>query len=89
MPKVAAKLTIPLIPDAKGISAREFVAEEGTSLFRIGNALMRRVGEKLEAVYALADAVIQEPWPGAVPSNEQMAEVYKQSVARQINEINL
>lgn len=87
IPKIARMLTIPLIPDAKGISAREFAAEEGTPLFRIGNALMRRIGKQLEAVYALKSSVQQDPWPGALPTNDQIAEVYKQSVTEQIHEI--
>jgi hypothetical protein len=87
LPQRATKLTIPLIPDAKGIRAADFVAEEGTPLFRVGNALMRRIGKKLEAVYALVDAVAQEPWPGALPSNEDIAEVYKKSATQQVHEV--
>src|SRR6266478_562494 len=38
-PKRARMLTIPLVPDAKGLTVAEYEAEEGTPLFRAGNAL--------------------------------------------------
>jgi hypothetical protein len=87
VPIRARKLTIPLIPDAKGLSAAEFVAEEGTPLFRVGNALMRRIGKKLEAVYALKDSVHQEPWPGAMPPDDEIKKVFTDSVRAQIRNI--
>ena len=86
-PQIAKKLTIPLIPDAKGLRAQEFVAEEGTPLFRVGHVLARRIGQRLEAVYALVDSVSQSPWPNAMPSNADIAAVYKQSVVSQISKI--
>src|SRR5258708_6072866 len=45
-PKRARMLTIPLVPDAKGLTVAEYEAEEGTPLFRAGNALCRRIGKR-------------------------------------------
>jgi hypothetical protein len=83
-PVRARMLTIPLTPDAKGLTAAEFVAEEGTPLFRVGNALMRRIGKKLEAIYALKETVHQEPWPGAMPEDAVLKEVFTDSARRWI-----
>jgi hypothetical protein len=87
VPVRARMLTIPLVPDAKGLSAAEFVAEEGTPLFRVGNALMRRIGKKLEGIYALKDSVVQQPWPGALPEQDEIKQVFTDSVRKQIRAI--
>jgi hypothetical protein len=86
-PKRARMLTIPLVPDAKGLSAAEYEAEEGTPLFRAGNALCRRIGKRLEAIYALKDSVHQEPWPGAMPPDDEIKKVFTDSVKLQIRNI--
>jgi hypothetical protein len=83
----ARMLTIPLIPDAKGLTAAEFVAEEGTPLFRAGNALCRRIGKQLQAVYALKESVHQEPWPGAMPDDARLKQVFADSAKKQIQTI--
>ncbi len=87
VPRRARMLTIPLIPDAKGLTAAEFVAEEGTPLFRAGNALCRRIGKELQAVYALKESVTQAPWPGAMPDDSTLKEVFADSVRKQIQQI--
>jgi hypothetical protein len=86
-PKTAKMLTIPLVPEAKGLSAAEFVAEEGTPLFRVGNALMRRIGKRLEGIYALKESVTQAPWPGAMPEQDEIKQVFSDSVRKQIRAI--
>lgn len=70
-PKSAQFLTIPLIPTAKGVAARDF-----GPLFVAGRALCRKVGKQLEAVYALSKGVTQQPWPGALPPEEDVAEAF-------------
>jgi hypothetical protein len=65
-------LTIPLISGAKGVRAPNF----GDKLFRAGKALCRKAGEKLEAVYALAQSVTQKPWPGALPEPEAVHDAF-------------
>ena len=86
-PKRARMLTIPLVPEAKGLTVAEFVAEEGTPLFRAGNALCRRIGKKLEAIYALSASVTQAPWPGAMPPDAELKEVFADSARKQIQQI--
>lgn len=86
-PVAARMLTIPLIPDAKGLTAAEFVAEEGTPLFRAGNALCRRIGKQLQAIYALKESVTQQPTEGAMPEDAVLKEVFADSAKRWIRTI--
>jgi hypothetical protein len=83
----AQMLTIPLIPSAKGLTAAEWKAEEGLPLFRVGNALMTRVGKNLQGVYALKQSVTQAPWPGAMPPNEEIRQVFNDSIRTQLKTI--
>lgn len=84
--KNAKYLTIPLIPDAKGVSARQF-SLTGDKLFKAGNALCRKIGKRLEAVYALKESVEQEPWPGAMPDDEALREIFTRSAKQQIERV--
>jgi hypothetical protein len=86
-PVRARMLTIPLIPDAKGLTVAEFEAEEGTPLFRAGNALCRRIGKQLEAIYALKESVTQAPWPDAMPDDATLKSVFAESAKKQIQTI--
>lgn len=85
-PKSAGALTIPLVPQAKGVPARSI-----PGLFIAGNALVRRpttitlafggggwrqVGKQLEAIYALSRGVTQAPWPNALPPDEAVATAF-------------
>jgi hypothetical protein len=83
----AQRLTIPLVPEAKGLTAAEWKAEEGLPLFRVGNALMTRVGKRLVGIYALSESVTQAPWPGAMPPDEQIKQVFADSARQQIRNI--
>lgn len=65
-PKTGRMLAIPLVGRAKGIWPRN----SPIKLFRAGNALMAKIGARLEAMYALAASVHQAPWPGAMPPEE-------------------
>jgi hypothetical protein len=84
----AQYLTIPLIGEAKGKSVAEFRAGSSEPLFRAGNAICRKLGGRLQAVYALSKGVSQAPWPGALPPDEAMALVFttavNQEIARQL-----
>jgi hypothetical protein len=86
-PKRARMLTIPLVPDAKGLTVAEYEAEEGTPLFRAGNALCRRIGKKLEGIYALKESVTQAPWPDAMPPDDEIKQVFTNSVRQQVRAI--
>jgi hypothetical protein len=77
-PKTAHRLTIPLTGGAKGVPARQFPG----GLFRAGNALCQKVGQKLEAIYALKESVTQAPWPGAMPTDEQLASAFTKGAER-------
>jgi hypothetical protein len=48
---------------------------------------MRRIGKKLEGVYALKENVHQEPWPDAMPPDDQIKQVFTDSVRTQIRAI--
>jgi hypothetical protein len=76
----AQYLTIPLISEAKGKSVAEFRAGSSEPLFRAGNAICRKLGGRLQAVYALSKGVSQSPWPGALPPDEAMALVFTSAV---------
>jgi hypothetical protein len=80
----AQYLTIPLIGEAKGKTVAEFRAGSSEPLFRAGNALCRRLGKRLEAVYALSKGVTQAPWPGALPPDEAMALVFTMAVNQEL-----
>jgi hypothetical protein len=80
-------LTIPLVPEAKGLSAAEWKAEEGLPLFRVGNALMTRVGKRLVGIYALSESVTQAPWPQAMPDDATLKSVFATSAKEQIKKI--
>ena len=75
-PKTARALAIPLIPAARGLNASEYHAARGQELFREGAALFQIIGRKVEAVYALARSVSQAPWPGAMPSEQDIRETF-------------
>jgi hypothetical protein len=85
-PIAAKALTIPLVPEAKGLRADEFIAAEGTPLFRVGSVLARRIGKQLQAIYALKEMVTQDPWPGAMPNQSAIEGVFTASLERQIVE---
>lgn len=70
-PKTAQALTIPLIPQAKGIPAGAF-----GGLFVMGATLSMRIGARIEAIYALRRSVFQAPWPDAMPTADQMKEEF-------------
>ena len=80
VPVKAQWLTIPLISEAKGKSVAEFRAGSSVPLFKAGNAICRKLGNRLEAVYALSKGVHQSPWPGALPPDDALALVFTTAV---------
>jgi len=76
-PRRATHLTIPLISEARHRSVAEFRASTGDRLFRAGDALCRKIGKKIEAVYALSLGVKQNPYPNALPSKHDLWEVIR------------
>lgn len=78
-------LTLPLIPEAKGLLARGYVRETGRKLFRPkrkDGTLARVLAEKSEtgkgfrSVYALVESVTMGPWPRAVPPEDTLADAF-------------
>lgn len=82
-PVKASMLAWPLISEAKGKTVAEFRAT-GEPLFQAGMALCRRVGKRVEAVYALSKGVKQFPWPDALPTNDALALVFTTAVNQEI-----
>lgn len=67
-------LTIPLVPEAYGRTARTYARETGNKLFRFnsksGNKFFaERAGGGLRLVYLLRQSVIQKPAPGVLPDD--------------------
>jgi len=73
-PKKAKALTIPLIPGAVGVRAKDY---EGNLFMLKGykkaggtNFLFEAYNDGIRAVYMLKKSVTQKPWPGALPEDE-------------------
>lgn len=78
-PKRAKFLTIPLIPEARGVLASDYQQNSGKKLFRPKgkNVLMESTGKgTVRAVYALVASITQGPWKGALPPADVIAEAY-------------
>lgn len=86
VPRRAPYLTIPLISSARGIPAGQW-GSGSQPLFKAGNALLTRMGKKVEAVYALSKGVIQRPNLEAMPSPSVMRKVVYDAIRGIIREI--
>jgi hypothetical protein len=82
VPKRWDYLTLPLIPEAKGLLARTYARKTGRKLFRPrrkDGSLARVLAETVEggkgfrSVYALMESVTMGPWPGALPHEDLLA----------------
>jgi hypothetical protein len=82
----APYLTIPLIPEARGMSVAQFRSSTGSKPFRAGNAILRRIGRRVEAVYALAKSVSQKPYEKAMPPDADIEEIIDRTVAEVTDE---
>jgi hypothetical protein len=83
VPRNATMLAIPLVSEAKGVSARDFNGK----LFRVGNALCEAIDKGVRAVYALKESVTQDPWPGAMPPNSSLESLYQQTLEGEVDRI--
>lgn len=86
-------LTIPLIPEAKGLFARSrnggisYETIYKTTLFRPKgkSVLMERLSDgSLRAVYALRASVFQKEWPGALPDDRVFVPSFVRSIETQL-----
>lgn len=81
-------LTIPLIPEAKGIRAAEYEAFTGNKLFPVKGVLAHKgAGDEIVPVYALKRSVTQGPWPGAMPPTEELQGVFDRAFAIELEPI--
>lgn len=74
-PRRATHLTIPLLSESRGMLVSEYRAAGGSQLFRVGQALCKKVGKRVEAVYALSLGVKQLPYPDAMPPTSELAKI--------------
>jgi len=71
----AANLTIPVIPDAKGRRAKDYKGDLFFIKTKKGTkGLFEQNGDDIRMVYLLKSQVTQDPWPGALPDTESIAE---------------
>jgi hypothetical protein len=80
-PRRAKALTIPMLPEAVGRTAKEYETDTGNRLFTIKGkkALFRKDGDSVRVVYALVARVKQDPWPRALPETERLAKAFSET----------
>ena len=62
-------LTIPLIPEAHGMTAAAY-ARKYSPLFVVKGVLAEKDGDEFRAVFALKKSVTHKPWPKALPPED-------------------
>lgn len=82
--KTAKALTIPMVPEAHGVRARDYP----NRLFipKGKDYLMEIAGGVPRVVYLLRQSVTQKPWDGALPDAEEIGSRVAQSIARLVLE---
>jgi hypothetical protein len=86
-PVQAGALTIPLVREAKGLTAAEYAASAGVELFAVKGVLAQK-GEspgEIVPIYALKQSVTQAPWPGAMPPDEEISAVFTAAFQLQLD----
>jgi hypothetical protein len=89
-PKRTKYLTIPMIAEARGRSAANYEVFAQKNLFTIKGkrALFETKDDGgLRAVYALVKSVTHQPWPGALPPNDLIADAFMNRYRRGLLEI--
>lgn len=88
-PRRAKALTIPILPEAVGRTAKEYQTDTGNRLFTIKDkkALFRKDGDSVRAVYALVARVKQGPWPGALPPTDDLSLAFTAAWKRGLDDI--
>ena len=79
VPKRAKALTIPMVPEAVGRRAADYVSFTGHRLFTIPGkkALFEALeGGGVRAVYALVKSATHSPWPKALPDTDALSEAF-------------
>ena len=79
-PKRAKMLTIPVIPQAHGLTARTF-SKTIAPLFRVKNALVMSTPDGgIKPVFALKKSVTQAPWKDALPAPPLFMEPFEDAL---------
>jgi hypothetical protein len=79
VPKRVKNLTIPLVADAMGRRAADYVSLTGHRLFTIPgkNALFKaEEGGGVTAIYALVKKAVLKPWPNALPDEGTISDAF-------------
>lgn len=83
-------LTIPVVPEAHGLRARDYEARTGNNLFkpRGKNILAEKIGgSRIRAVYALKKSVTQKKVPGALPTSDSIAGPVSEALVDELGQI--
>jgi len=79
----AKRLTIPLIPQAHGLTAKGY-SNTIAPLFPLKNVLASKTKEGskegFKAVFALRKSVTQKPWKGALPPEKKYMQAYEETL---------
>jgi len=78
-------LTIPIIPQAHGRRARDFVSQIGPLFAAKGCLMWKKPDGSILPAYALKKSVTHKPWPGALPPDELITGAFLAGVNEQID----
>lgn len=80
-PKRWDYLTIPIVPEARGLRAATYARTTGQKLFqpRGKRVLAVKDGNGFRPIYALVSSVTMRPWPGAVPPEDVLAGAFSEA----------
>ena len=79
VPKRVKALTIPLVPDAMGRRAADYVSLTGHRLFTVpGMSALFQAEEdgSVTAIYALVKQAVHKPWPKALPDEDSLSAAF-------------
>lgn len=78
-------LTIPIIPQAHGRRAKQFVNDIGPLFAAKGCLMWKKPDGTITPAYALKKSVTHKPWPGALPPDETIAQAFAEGIITQVN----
>lgn len=83
--KRAKFLTIPIIPQAHGRRAKQFVNDIGPLFAEKGCLMWKKPDGTIVPAYALKKSVTHKPWPGALPPDETIIEPFVEAIKEEVN----
>ena len=77
-PKRSKALTIPLVAEARGLTAAVYEQNTGNKLFipRGKSVLAIKNGSGIRPIFALAQQAVHKPWPNALPDKDVLADAF-------------